>query len=143
VQSIPSSLARVPVAVWPPLACMGSLAAGRAGSYSRQRGHCLAPLGFALPLCKMRLALPCASTVNALGTGPQHGTREKDRQGHVSATLLGSSQGCPWAPCPTDATASGCRKAPCLPGQAMVAAKAVLGLSPSVDCPTGPRTDTG
>lgn len=72
--------------------------AGRAGSYSRQQEHCSAPPpapGFALPLCKMRPALPCAGTVNALGTSPQHRTWQKDRWGHATVILLGSSEGHP------------------------------------------------
>lgn len=54
--------------------------AGRAGSYSRQWGHCSVPLGFALPLCKMRPVPPCAGTVNALDTSSRHKTWGKDRQ---------------------------------------------------------------
>lgn len=51
--------------------------------------------GFALPLCKMRPVLPCAGTVNALGTSPQHRTWQKDRWGHATVILLGSSEGHP------------------------------------------------
>lgn len=63
----------------------------------------------------MRPVLPCAGTVNALGTSSQHRTWRKNRWGHVSVALLGSSQGHPWVLCPIDVTASGYRKVPFSP----------------------------
>lgn len=63
-------------------------------------------------------------------TGPGGGTAS-----HVTVTLLGSSQGYPWTPCPMGVTASCSRKTLFSPELTMVATKVFLGLFPSTDCP--------